>query len=69
MFLTTEEIELLTGHRQAGAQIRWLQRTGYRVVVNALGRPVVARAEVDRKLAGGRTARQEPNYAAINGAP
>lgn len=41
MFLTADQLEELTGYRQAAAQVRWLQRNGITHYVRADGRPVV----------------------------
>lgn len=41
MFLTAEQLQELTGYRQAAAQVRWLQRNGITHYVRADGRPVV----------------------------
>jgi hypothetical protein len=66
MFLSRDEIKALTGYVRASAQIRWLTRHGYLFAVNALGHPVVALAEANRKLVGDFKIRSEPNWAAIN---
>ncbi len=67
MFLTADELRDLTGYRRASAQVRWLRRNGYRFTVNGLGAPVVAVAEVTRRLVGGSAPRQEPRLEAVNG--
>ena len=68
MFLSSCEINRLTGYVRPSAQVRWLRRNGYRLTVNALGEPVVAAAEAARKLVGGSSnVTQEPNFEAING--
>lgn len=67
MFLTPQELERLTGRRQGAAQIRWLRREGYRLTVNADGSPVVAIAELNRKMVGGIRTRREANLEALNG--
>lgn len=67
MFLTAHEIQQLTGRQRATAQVRWLRQHGYRHTVNALGSPVVAVAEANRKLVGGAKTNQEPNWEAMNG--
>jgi hypothetical protein len=46
-----------------------LRRNGYKFTMNGLGEPVVAVAEMNRHLVGGRAARQEPNFEALNGSP
>jgi hypothetical protein len=65
MFLTTDEIRVLTGRQRPTAQVRWLRQHGYRHTVNALGSPVVAVAEANRKLVGGVTVSQQPNWDAL----
>lgn len=67
MFLTADEIRTLTGRQRPSAQVRWLRQHGYRLTVNALGAPVVAIAEANRKLVGGTKQAQEPNWEAMNG--
>lgn len=67
MFLTTQELERLTGRIQGAAQIRWLRREGYRLTVDANGYPVVAIAEINRKMVGGIRTRREANLEALNG--
>ena len=52
MFLTADDLALLTGYTRWSAQRRWLTARGYRHEVTAAGRPVVARAEVERHLVG-----------------
>jgi hypothetical protein len=69
-FLVPEDIERLTGRRRYSAQIRWLSTHGYKFDVNGLGIPVVAIAEVSRKLVGGSskgraTPKTEPNWDAM----
>ncbi|HEV7607053.1 MAG TPA: DUF4224 domain-containing protein [Steroidobacteraceae bacterium] len=66
MFLNRDELKALTGYVRVSAQIRWLTEQGFRFTVNGLGRPVVAVAEVDRRLVGGPPAkRAEPNFSAL----
>jgi hypothetical protein len=59
----------LTGKQVPRAQLRWLKDHGYRHDVNGLGLPIVATAEVFRKLVG--TGKQvqstEPNWDAMYG--
>jgi hypothetical protein len=69
MFLTATELKSLTGYIRPSAQVRWLRRHGYKFTMNGLGEPVVAVAEMNRHLVGGRAARQEPNFEALNGSP
>jgi Domain of unknown function (DUF4224) len=71
MFLSSQELQRLTGYARSSAQIRWLRRNGWRFIVNALGAPVVALAEFNRHMVGGKAAAatEEPNFDwdAING--
>ena len=67
MLLSAAEIRQVTGYARPSAQVRWLRTHGWRFTVNALGEPVVAVAEFNRHLVGGRAARQEPDFEAING--
>jgi hypothetical protein len=46
MFLTPEELALLTGRRNKSCQVRWLRANGIAFRINASGRPVVASAAV-----------------------
>lgn len=50
MFLTTEQIERLTGRRQAAAQIKWLKAEGWVFTIDADGLPVVATAYADKRM-------------------
>jgi hypothetical protein len=69
MFLTSQEVQRLTGYFRPSAQIRWLRRNGWRFSVNGLKEPVVAVAESERKLVGGEktTKQHEPNFEALSG--
>lgn len=61
------DLKALTGYVRVTAQIRWLARHGWRFEVNGIGEPIVALAEFNRHLVGGRAARtQEPNWEAMN---
>jgi hypothetical protein len=69
VFLTSAEIERLTGMKRHSAQIRWLRKRGYKIDVNGLGEPILAIAEYNRKAVGGSHSRhEEPNWGALNGA-
>lgn len=65
MFLSADDLAALTGRVRRGAQVRWLRAHGWRHTVNALGLPVVAVAEVNRKLVGGTRVAQEPDWEAL----
>jgi hypothetical protein len=67
MLMPQSEIEALTGYARSSAQVRWLQRHGWRFSVNALGQPKVAVAEFNKRMVGGRAATQEPNWGALDG--
>lgn len=47
MFLTPEELAVLTGRKLKSYQIEALRRMGIPFFVNAIGRPVVARSAVE----------------------
>ena len=47
MFLTPDDLILLTGKRQKVKQIEQLRRMGVPFYTNASGHPIVARAEVE----------------------
>jgi hypothetical protein len=68
LFLTQEDLVRLTGKRRPSAQVAWLQRAGWKHKVNGLKEPVVALAEFNRHMVGGRAKRVEPKYEAIDGA-
>jgi hypothetical protein len=69
MILPQSEIKALTGYVRPSAQGRWLRRHGFKFTVNALGAPVVALAEFNRHMVGGKSAgvTQEPDLKDING--
>ena len=66
MFLTTEELEELTGKVRPSAQVRELIRQGYRPDIRIDGRPVLAReAVLERQMQKKRsrpTRTVEPNF-------
>ena len=66
MFLTAEEVARLTARQQAPAQIRQLTRLGLRYFVDADGRPVVARSEIEGNQAAP-PPDPEPNWSALDG--
>ena len=57
MLLTPAELRALTGRQHADAQARWLRREGWAFVLDADGRPKVAREEYDRHMLGGNVVR------------
>lgn len=52
-FLTPGEVQTLTGRVRRSDQVRWLQDRGWPHEVNAGGRPIILRAELERRLMGG----------------
>lgn len=68
MILSQSEIKALTGYVRASAQVRWLRDHRWKFTVNALGEPIVALAEFNRLMVGGRAAqRHDVNLEGING--
>lgn len=68
MIIARSDLRDITGYVRASAQVRWLRKHGWRFTVNALGAPIVAQAEFNRHLVGGRVAQhQEVNLEGING--
>jgi Domain of unknown function (DUF4224) len=71
MIIPQDDLKRLTGFARNSAQAKWLRRNGWKFTVNALGAPVVALAEFNRHMVGGKAsaATQEPNFDwdAING--
>jgi hypothetical protein len=47
MFLSPDELALLTGFRRKGRQVEQLRRMGVAFYVNGCGRPVVARTVIE----------------------
>lgn len=54
VILSDAELTALTGYKRRGAQVRWLAANGWRHAVNAVGAVIVARAEFERQLVGGK---------------
>ncbi len=69
MYLTSQEVQRLTGYVRPSAQIRWLRKNGWRFTVNGLKEPIVAVAESERILVSGQgmSKHHEPNFGALNG--
>lgn len=68
MIIAASDLKAVTGYVRASAQVRWLRSHGWRFTVNALGEPIVALAEFNRHMVGGKPAEnQEPNFEGING--
>lgn len=62
VFLTADQLQELTGYRQAAAQIRWLKRQGITHYVRADGHPVVPISALSEERS---QPRARPNFAAI----
>ena len=70
IFLSDLEVQQLTGRHRPTAQCHWLQKHGWKHDINAIGRPVVAIAEAERKLVGkpfNQPSGKEPNWEVLNG--
>lgn len=72
IFLTPEELAELTGRSTSASQQRWLKANGYRFVLNANSRPIVARGHVLARLGAAPddsitpvVAAPRPNFSAI----
>lgn len=50
MFLTDDQLALLTGYKRRHKQIAWLRERKIPLMVSAAGFPVVAAREVERRL-------------------
>lgn len=50
MFLTDDQLVLLTGYKRRQKQIAWLRERGIPLIVSAAGFPVVAARELERRL-------------------
>lgn len=46
-FLTDEEVGRLTGLKRKSAQVAWLRKSGIPFRVNAAGRPIICRSQLD----------------------
>jgi len=55
LFLTEDQLVLLTGYKRRDKQIAWLRERGIPLIVSAAGFPVVATRELERRLV------QDPN--------
>lgn len=50
MFLTKDEIIVMTGSRHRPKQIQWLNQRGYKYDVSLIGNPIVLKAHIDVRL-------------------
>jgi len=67
VILSDSDLKDLTGYVQKAAQIRWLIARGWKFDVNSAGRARVGIAEFNRKMVGGKVAKQEPDFSQLNG--
>lgn len=65
LLLSRDEVQELTGYRQAASQMRWLTDRGWRFAVGADGRPRVMRAESERHLLGSKARGKELNLSKV----
>lgn len=66
IFLESPDVEQLTGLKRFRAQARWLAQHGYKFEVNALGRPVVLKLAVEKKLGPSVRSQRQPDFDALN---
>jgi Domain of unknown function (DUF4224) len=55
VFLTDDQLALLTGYKRRHKQIAWLRERKIPLIVSAAGFPVVAARELERRLVQDRT--------------
>lgn len=66
MFLSSTEIQELTGYKRPADQRRWLSARGWPFELDANNRPVVSRAYTERRLAGEAPAAvSEPDFSQV----
>ena len=52
IFLSKSDLQQLTGRLRPTAQRNWLLKRGWKFEVDAIGKPVVAVSEAERRLVG-----------------
>lgn len=67
MFLTTAELERLTGYVVPAAQARWLDERGWRYERNRAGLVIVSRAHAEAMMGGAAPKVAGPKFEAIGG--
>lgn len=67
LFLTSEELETLTGFKTSSRQVEWLRKKGWRFELNGNRRPVIARKYAEKMLGCGVPEQQsyKPNFGAM----
>lgn len=68
-FLTSDEIEALTGFKLPARQVNWLHTKGWRFEINGNRRPIVARKYAEKMLGCGEAEESGyvPNFSAMQG--
>ncbi len=69
LFLTSDEVQTLTGFKLHTRQVEWLRKRGWRFEVSGNRRPIIARKYAEKML-GCDTQEQRtytPNFAALQG--
>lgn len=69
MFLTPEQVELLTDAKKPSAQIRWLRAHEWPFEVSSKGRPKVLASVAQARMGGGAlapVASGQPNWDALD---
>ncbi len=69
-FLSSDEIEALTGFKLPARQVGWLHTKGWRFEINGNRRPIVARKYAEKMLGCGEVEESgyRPNFSAMQGA-
>lgn len=67
MFLTDDELLLLTGYETPAWQARWLEERGWTFVRNRAGMVIVSRAHAEAMMGGGAPKAPGPKFEAIGG--
>lgn len=70
LFLSTDELETLTGFKTPVRQVEWLRTKGWRFEINGNRRPIVARKYAEKMLGCGVPEERgyRPNFSAMQGA-
>lgn len=70
LFLSTDELETLTGFKTPARQVEWLRTKGWRFEINGNRRPIVARKYAEKMLGCGVPEERgyRPNFGALLGA-
>lgn len=70
LFLSHEEIEILTGFKLPMRQVAWLRTKGWRFEINGNRKPIVAHKYAEKMLGCGGPEENtfRPNFSALQGA-